>query len=971
MSAFESRGVAAMPKAQAVAETLRGLLPASAEVALSWRDWVIGADSAASAGAPASLRRRADQALWETAPDEPDPCLLVHSHSSQEGNARLAVAALLPAPLPPHQRQAWVATADLLAGTALEAARAQARVELLEKSKRLQQALFAIADLAGADLELAEMLRRVHAVIGSLMYAQNCYIVQYDDVRRTMRFLYFADQRDPYRADPLVEIPEAELDSSMTLALLRHGQPLRGPSSLVRQRLGVPRDPSHGPDSLDWLGVPMRREERMCGAIVVQSYDVPASYTDEDRALLSYVAQHILTALDRRQAHAQLESRIAERTAELRLANRELQAEIIERRRAEKLQNALFRITEMAITSDSLERFYADVHGVVDELIVARNFYIALLDEDGEQLHFPYSIDERDPMRQSRRIANGLTEYVIRTGQPLLAGRERIGELRDQGEVIQHGPPAYSWLGVPLRQGRRVVGCLVVQSYSNQVRFTPHDQNLLSFVAHHIGNGLTRQRTRENLRAAHAELERRVDERTFELAETNARLMAQMGERLRAEQALTFQATHDALTDLPNRSLLLERLARSITAARAGGSPFAVMFMDLDRFKLVNDSMGHAAGDEMLVEVSRRITSVMGEQDTVARLGGDEFAVVLHYDGSPQTLADSAQKLLALINLPMWVGGRELYPAASIGIAAWHPRYARGEEMLRDADAAMYRAKAGGRDRSALFDEAMREAAVRSLDLEGELRRAINRREFLVHYQPIARMDDGVVIGHEALLRWRHPVRGLLTPGEFITLGEESGLIEQVDWLLYDQVVQHIARGVEGYVSVNVSPLHFRSPDFADRLLAMFEAVGADAGRLRVEITEVALLDDGPRTLRILRTLRQHGVLAQLDDFGTGFSGLSYLHKFPISALKIDRSFISGIGSEARPESLGLVRAILALAVTLGIETIAEGVETRLQYGTLRGLGCNYAQGFLIGPPLPDAAGSAPPAETDGAPAAG
>jgi diguanylate cyclase (GGDEF)-like protein len=648
----------------------------------------------------------------------------------------------------------------------------------------------------------------------------------------------------------------------------------------------------------------------------------------------------------------ELEHRVAVRTHELQRANRELQAEIMERKRAEKLQRALFRITDLAITSESLERFYADVHVVVDELINARNFYIALISDDGEQLGFPYSIDERDPMRKSRRLTNGLTEYVIATGRPLLADREVIGQLAEQGKLLQHGPPAYSWLGVPLFRGEDVVGTVVVQSYTEEVKFTSHDQNLLTFVAHHIGNGLDRQRAQERLRSAHAELERRVDERTRELAEANHQLRAQIGERLRAEQQLTYQATHDALTGLPNRPHLLDRLSAAIERARHGdGQAFAVLFLDLDRFKLVNDSMGHAAGDELLVEVARRIIMSVRDDDVVSRLGGDEFALLVEYADGVENVRDFAQRLLALLGRPMWVAGRELFPSASLGIAIWHPRYRNGEELLRDADAAMYRAKEQGRDRCAMFDEAMREAAMQSLDLEADLRRAINHRDFLPFYQPIRRMDDGRVIGHEALLRWQHERRGLLLPAEFIGLGEDSGLIEQVDWLLYEQVVRQIARGVEGYISVNVSPRHFRSPDFGDRLLAMFEAHGADPARLRLEITEVALLDDAPRTLRILRTLRQHGILAQLDDFGTGFSALSYLHRFPISVLKIDRSFVSGLGSEARPESLALVRAILALAGTLGIETIAEGVETEEQRQSLIELGCLLGQGYLLGRP--------------------
>jgi EAL domain-containing protein (putative c-di-GMP-specific phosphodiesterase class I) len=287
-----------------------------------------------------------------------------------------------------------------------------------------------------------------------------------------------------------------------------------------------------------------------------------------------------------------------------------------------------------------------------------------------------------------------------------------------------------------------------------------------------------------------------------------------------------------------------------------------------------------------------------------------------------------------------------------MGIALSHPRYSTGEELLRDADAAMYRAKNEGRDRYAIFDEAMREQAVRSLDLEADLRRAIISRDFLPYYQPIVRLEDGEVIGHEALLRWRHERDGLLAPAAFIALGEESGLIEQVDWQLYEQVIGDLARGGEGYVSVNVSPRHFRSPDFADRLLGLLQSADADPARLRVEITEVALLDDAPRTLRLLNTLREHGVLAQLDDFGTGFSALSYLHRFPISGLKIDRSFVAGLDADGgREESLALVRAILALAGTLGIETVGEGVETEAQRGILRELGCDCGQGYLLGRP--------------------
>ena len=837
----------------------------------------------------------------------------------------------------------------------LAAIRAHARVESLEKSERLQQALYEIADLAGADMAMPDMLRRLHGVVAGLMVAENFYIVLYDDVRQTMRFVYFADCVDPYIADPDSEISAAQMPNSLTLALMRHGEPVCGASAMVREKLGVLRDPSHGPDSEDWLGVPMRRDDRVCGAIVVQSYDSPDSYGEEERALLLFVAQHILTALDRYQAREELERRVEERTNALQLSNRDLQAEIEERQRSERLQRALFRIAELSITSETLERFYAQVHDVVGELLYARNFYIALLSDDGERLEFPYSIDERDINRVTRTLAMGSTEYVISRGRPLLADYRQMDALEAQGVVRVQGTRSHCWLGVPLFREDAVVGVIAVQSYSPAVVFNERDQELLTFVAHHIGIGLARKQAQDRLVCAHAELEQRVTARTRELAEANVELLSQIGERLRAEQQLIYQARHDALTGLPNRTQLLDRLEAAIqTAQHDHAHLFALLFLDLDRFKLVNDSAGHAAGDDLLIEAGRRIVGAVRGGDTVARLGGDEFAILVEGIEGQQAAEELAEHVLHALGEPCWVAGREVFPSASVGIVLWHPRYGSGAELLRDADAAMYRAKAGGRDRCAVFDEAMREDAMRILDLEGDLRRAINSDSFTALFQPIVRLSDNRVIGHEALLRWRHERRGLLLPGEFIGLGADSGLIEEVDWLVYRQVAERLALGGYGYISVNVSPRHFRSADFADRLLRLIDTAGADPGRLRIEITEVALLDDVPRALRMLETLRSHGVLAQLDDFGTGFSALSYLHRFPIECLKIDQSFVAGLVGESRMESVAVVRAIQALAGTLGIHTIGEGVETEDQRDALTELGCVYGQGYLLGQPAPE-----------------
>lgn len=965
-----------------LAQALTDTLPTGSSVVLCWREQpsddgmaaggrspmdAIADGIAVADGASSTLKAQA-QACLRGGSVVTGACDIIETWV--EDGSRVALAAHLAEALPPASRAAWIALAQRTVSASLASAHARSRIQALEKSQRLQHALYEIADLAGAGLEMQEMLRRIHAVVGRLMYAENFYIVLYDAVRQSLRFLYFADSFDPYVAEPGTEIPITEMPTSLTVALLHHGQPLRGPSHMLRKLMRVKRDPSHGPDSADWLGVPMRRDGSVSGAIVVQSYDHPASYSDEDRVLLEYVAQHILIALDRKHARDQLEQRVDERTLELQQANMVLQVEIDERQRGERLQRALYRITELSVTAGSLERFYAAVHGVVGELLYARNFYIALLTTDGEHIEFPYSVDERDPTRQTRELDDGFTEYVIRHGVALLADRAYIAELEAAGQVRSHGALSHCWLGVPLFNDNVVVGVIAVQSYASDIAFSRRDQELLTFVAHHIGNGLARKRAQEHIKAAQAELEFRVDARTQELGDANHELRAQIGERVRAEQRLIHQARHDALTGLPNRPQLLEGLDAAIARASAGdgdaAAAFAVFFLDLDRFKLINDSIGHAAGDEMLVEIGRRLTLVLGDGGVVGRFGGDEFAILAKGIGDAQDCAQLASRIFAALGEPMLLGSRELFPSASIGIALWQPRYRLGEEMLRDADAAMYRAKAEGRDRSALFDEQMRVHAIRLLDLEADLRRAILRDEFAPYFQPIVRMHDGVVVGHEALLRWKHELHGILPPAEFIGVGEDSGLIEQVDWLVYRRAIDSLAHWREGYISINVSPRHFHADDFAERLLGMIDRAGADPRRLRIEITEVALLDDAPRALRMLNILRSRGVLVLLDDFGTGFSALSYLHRFPIQSLKIDRSFVAGLDGESHAESLALVRAILALAGTLGIETIGEGIETELQRDILTQLGCRYGQGFLFGAPVPMSAVAAAPAMTAG-----
>lgn len=855
-----------------------------------------------------------------------------------------------------HRWQALIDSARVLGVPLLEQHQLRANVHRLEAAERLQTALYSIADMVSSQLEMPQMLRELHKIVGRLMYAENFYIVLYDGERQTVRYIYFADTVDPYVAEPEHEIPIGERSNSLTVELLRHGQPLMGSAQQLRKLLGTRREARHGPDSLDWLGVPMLAGEQVRGAVVVQSYERSAAYGDEDRALLSYVAQHILTALDRKQAQGELERRVRERTRELAIINLELRSEVAERQRAERVQAALFRIAELSISADSMEEFYAAVHAEVDELIDARNFFIALLSDDGSELQFPYSVDERDPERQRRQLAHGLTEYVLRIGQPVLADRLTIQKLVEAGELHTFGPRSECWLGVPLMRDDGVVGVIAVQSYSPDILFNARDQELLTFISFHIASGLMRKRAQDHLKAANAQLEERVEARTRELADTNNELRGQITERERAEQRLTYQAMHDGLTGLPNRARMLERLQRAMARYyRNPESQFAVLFLDLDRFKVVNDSMGHLVGDELLKQAGRLVAGAVRLPDTVARLGGDEFAVLVEDISGPEEACEVALRIIIALAAPIHVEDKELFTSASIGIAMVAPGYHAGEELLRDADVAMYRAKNKGRNRFELFDEELRHEALRVHDLEGELRRAIANGQFEPFFQPIVRLSDGLRIGYEALLRWRHEEHGILLPQDFLSVAEESGLIEQIDWMMYEATCSKMARVARDgeYVSINVSPTHFRSPDLAERLLALAERHQVRPGHLRIELTEGALLDDSALARETLEQLRAGGIWAQLDDFGTGYSALSYLHKFPITSLKIDRSFIADLAHTDGHASEAVVRAILAMANSLSIEVVGEGIETPAQRNILAALGCQYGQGFLFARPEP------------------
>jgi diguanylate cyclase (GGDEF)-like protein len=427
-------------------------------------------------------------------------------------------------------------------------------------------------------------------------------------------------------------------------------------------------------------------------------------------------------------------------------------------------------------------------------------------------------------------------------------------------------------------------------------------------------------------------------------------------ERKRAQEELARQALADDLTGLANRALLLDRVGSALSRSERTGSLTAVLFMDLDHFKLVNDSLGHALGDQLLMAVAERLQGFLRKGDTAARLGGDEFVLCCEDVQTYDEAADIADRLADVLGEAMMLDGHDLSVTVSIGITCACDESREPEELLRDADVAMYRAKERGRARSEVFLPSMRTRARERLEQQVDVRRALTAGQFRMTYQPVIRLSSGELAGAEALVRWAHPRRGLVLPGEFIPAAEETGLIEPLGtWVLAQSVAEAAAWNREAStplgVSVNLSARQIAGGQLPALIGTALDLNGLEPRLLCLEITESVLMQEPDEVARVLKELAALGVRIAIDDFGTGYSSLAYLKQFPVEIIKVDQTFIAGI--EHGGENRAIVAAIVGMASSLGLKVIAEGVETAEQLEIVRELGCDIAQGFFIGYPLP------------------
>jgi diguanylate cyclase (GGDEF)-like protein len=453
-------------------------------------------------------------------------------------------------------------------------------------------------------------------------------------------------------------------------------------------------------------------------------------------------------------------------------------------------------------------------------------------------------------------------------------------------------------------------------------------------------------------------LEQKVQQRTAQLEEVIKQLNQEITQHKQTQQKLTHDALHDALTGLPNRTLFTEHLQKALQRiTRNKDYLFAVLFIDLDRFKIINDSWGHAVGDQLLIAIAGILKSCTRDMDTVARLSGDEFTILLEDLQDFQEAIAIAERLLDQLTSRIPLDECKVYTDASIGIVLGSAIYNNSMELLRDADIAMYRAKTLGKGRYAIFNREMYAQTLHLSQIEINLRNALEYQEFLLNYQPIVSLTTGQIIGFEALVRWQHPQTGLIYPGDFIAIAEDTGLIVPIgEWILREACQQlrtwqqKFPNASSWQISVNLSNRQIKQFDFADKLATILADTGLNGQNLKLELTETMLMDRGEKTLELLYQIKKQKIQLSIDDFGTGYSSLSYLHHFPIDALKIDRSFVSSI--DTAEKNWEIVKTIITLAHALGMKAVAEGVETSAQLAQLRKLECDEAQGYFFGKPV-------------------
>ncbi len=580
-------------------------------------------------------------------------------------------------------------------------------------------------------------------------------------------------------------------------------------------------------------------------------------------------------------------------------------------------KSCIYKISEAIHDSDDLDTLYKEIHYILSTVTNVKNFYIALIDWETELIDFPYFVDQYDRLPQKYKMKKGLTEYVLRSGQPLLLNKKIYDNLIKSHNIEPSGQSYYNWLGVPLKIANgKTIGMICVQNYTDDYIFSEEDKKILQFSSDQIAMAIKRKKD---------------------------------------DIKIHKQAHYDDLTGLTNKALFHDRLEQAIHTAERKDEVLAVLFIDLDNFKYVNDSMGHSVGDKLLKIIGNKLIESTRKSDTVSRWGGDEFTILLSNVKRLSGLYKLCDRILNTHLNNIIIEGQELHITASIGVSLFPQDGSTPDILIKNADAAMYKSKELGKNQFHLYKPDMNEEVMERLNVETNLFRAIKNEEFQIVYQPQLSLKSNKIVGFEALVRWNQPDMGVLAPYKFIPIAEETNLIIPLgEWIIRKVCAQAKKWHNIGYnlnAGINISAKQFNQDKLVDIIQNTIEDTGINPNLIELELTESIIMKDVNRTLKICKKLKKMGVIISVDDFGTGYSSLSYLKDFPIDKLKIDQSFISNLADHDGDDAK-IANLVIDLGHKLGLEVVAEGVETQNQIDFLRKYACDEIQGFILSKPL-------------------
>jgi diguanylate cyclase (GGDEF)-like protein len=828
-----------------------------------------------------------------------------------------------------------------------------------KRSETIQNALLGISNIATQVTSLDDFYQRVHLHLQQLIPAENFFIASQDQKTGLTSLPFFADQQDSHPTElyPDQEI-SALLNSGLTGYVLRNGTPLLCDDNKFNELIASGDIKSLGSPSHQWLGVPIKNQDVVSGVLVVQSYNEANTYGELELELMGFICHHISGVMERLEHHEQLEQAIVERTKELSQAYEKVKKEITERVKAEKLQKALFEIADLSASNVLQQDFYLRLHTIMSQLIPADNCFISLIN-DNNMLSFPFYVSQMTTeYPASRPMQDGLTEYILEHKLPRLLSSKDIADMVANGEIYAKSPELnktdrmHQWIGIPLIINGDVAGALTIYSLGDAHIYQLKDLELLTFVSQHMANAIERKLAAESLKNSHEQLEDKVVKRTRALAELNSNLQQEINQRRKIEDQLLHDAQHDGLTGLPNRSYLMERLSQALKHLRRHGlDQFALLFIDLDRFKVINDSFGHLEGDRFLIETAQRIKSCVRENDTLARMGGDEFVILLDSINATEDAIEVSDRILQALSMPYQLAKQEFISGASIGVAfSGRNKLVTSESLLRDADAAMYQAKANGKGCYVIFDDKLSAQSKLQHELEIDFKNALDQQEFEINYVEVVDFTNGEIIAIEPHVEWHHPKQGIIEHGKMKSLAAQYQLTLNIDGYIFSHLSEQYQflkqkYGPSVYLHLSISSQHIKNKFVLRNLKQTIKSSNINLEKLILFFNEKALVQDTENHINGFELISQLGVQIGIDGYGTGYSSLSCLSFLPIKALKLDDDISKHLLND---KQLQLVKAYQLTAQTLNFDMYATTVDTQQQVRQFLELGYVRGQGRAI-----------------------